>query len=161
MDAYSMLVRDVMVEDVQSVSAEDTLRDALEVMLDNGLTTLPVVSGGQKCRGIIAAVDMLPASEELDDEVAKLASRSGEETAYVAETVPLRGLASHAVEDFMSTNVVSVTAETTLPAAAAMMLQNQIHHLIVVDTQGHIIGILSTMDILEAFARPALEKKPD
>jgi CBS-domain-containing membrane protein len=42
-----------------------------------------------------------------------------------------------------------------------MMLQNQIHHLIVVDAQGHLIGILSTMDILEAFARPALEKKPD
>lgn len=149
-----MQVKDVMVEDVQFVSPGDTLRDALEVMLDNGLTTLPVVEGTQDCVGVIAAVDMLPASEELDDALHRLANRSAQEAPYVADVVPLRGLAAHRVEDFMSTHVVSVGPDTTLPEAASTMLANQVHHLVVVDEKRHLIGILSTMDILEAFARP-------
>lgn len=153
MDAYSMRVRDVMVEQVVSVSEGQSLRDALDMMLDNGLTTLPVIDAGRHCVGVIAAVDMLPASEQLDDEVRDLSHKSSEEQGYVAETVPTQGLAQQAVEDFMSAAVVTVGGGASLPDAAAKMLQNQIHHLIVVDDQDHVIGILSTMDILEAFAQ--------
>lgn len=153
MDAYSMRVRDVMVEEVVSVSEGQSLRDALDMMLDNGLTTLPVLDAGRHCAGVIAAVDMLPASEQLDDEVRELSLKSSEEQEYVADTVPTQGLAQHAVEDFMSTAVVTVSGGVTLPEAASKMLQNQIHHLIVVDDQDHVIGMLSTMDILEAFAQ--------
>jgi len=152
-DAYSMRVRDVMVEQVVSVSEGQSLRDALDMMLDNGLTTLPVIDARRHCIGVIAAVDMLPASEQLDDEVRDLSVKSGQEQGYVAETVPTQGLAQHAVVDFMSAAVVTVGGGAGLPEAAAKMLQNQIHHLIVVDDQDHVIGILSTMDILEAFAQ--------
>lgn len=155
MDAYSMRVRDVMVEDVVSVREDHSLRDALDAMLDNSLTTLPVIDDGGHCVGVIAAVDMLPASEALDDEVKGLSRTSAQEQSYTADTVPTYGLSQHAVADFMSAAVVTVTAGMTLPQAAATMLQNQIHHLIVVDDQDHVIGILSTMDILEAFAQPS------
>ncbi len=153
MDAYTKRVRDVMVEQVVSVSEEQTLRDALDAMLDHGLTTLPVIDESRHCIGVIAAVDMLPASEQLDDEVRTLSRTSSQEQAYTPDTVPTQGLGQHAVSDFMSAAVVTVPAATTLPGAAALMLQNQIHHLIVVDDQNHVIGILSTMDILEAFAQ--------
>ncbi len=152
MDAYQKLVRDVMVEDVQSVAPEDTLRDALETMLEMGLTTLPVLDEHRRCVGVIAAVDMLPASEALDDTLQRLTHTSAEETRYIADAVPLRGLAAHRVEDFMSTAVVSVGPDLPLPEAAAVMLQNQIHHLVVLDVEERVIGILSTMDILAAFA---------
>ena len=154
MDAYSMRVRDVMVEQVVSVAEGQTLRDALDSMLDNGLTTLAVIDSGRHCIGVIAAVDMLPASEQLDDEVKTLSRTSGQEQSYLADTVPTQGLGRHSVEDFMSSAVVTVSAATPLPKAAGLMLHNQIHHLIVVDDQDHVIGILSTMDILEAFAQP-------
>lgn len=155
MDAYSMRVRDVMVEQVVSVSEEQTLRDALDAMLDNGLTTLPVIDPQRHCVGVIAAVDMLPASEALDDEMRSLSRTSGQEQAYTADTVPTLGLAQQSVSDFMSSAVITVGGGELLRDAAAMMLHNQIHHLIVVDDQEHVIGILSTMDILEAFAQAA------
>jgi len=152
-DAYSKCVRDVMVEQVVSVSEGQSLRDALDMMLDHGLTTLPVIDSGRHCVGVIAAVDMLPASEQLDDDVLALSRTSSQEQTYTADTVPTQGLAQHAVEDFMSGAVVTVGGGTALQKAAATMLQNQIHHLIVVDDQKHVIGIVSTMDILEAFAQ--------
>ena len=153
MDAYSMCVRDVMVEQVVSVSEGQSLRGALDTMLDNGLTTLPVIDSGRHCIGVIAAVDMLPASEQLDDEVLTLSRTSGQEQTYLPDTVPTQGLGRHAVEDFMSSAVVTVSAVTPLPKAAGVMLHNQIHHLIVVDDQDHVVGIISTMDIMEAFAQ--------
>jgi CBS domain-containing protein len=153
-DAYSMRVKDIMVEDVVSVSEGQSLRDALDAMLDNGLTTLPVVDAGRHCIGVIAAVDMLPASEQLDDEMGRLSRTSGQEQGYSPDIVPTQGLSNHAVEDFMSAAVVTVSAGAKLTVAASTMLQNQIHHLIVVDDQDHLIGIISTMDILEAFASP-------
>jgi CBS domain-containing protein len=154
-DAYSMRVRDVMVEQVVSVSEGQSLRDALDMMLDNGLTTLPVIDAQRHCIGVIAAVDMLPASEALDDGVRSLSRTSGQEQPYTADAVPALGLSQHAVADFMSSAVVTVGAGELLRDAAAMMLHNQIHHLIVVDDQEHVIGILSTMDILDAFAQAA------
>lgn len=157
MDATNLQVRDVMVEDVQYVAPEDTLRDAMEVMMEQGLTTLPVVDPSQHCIGVIAAVDLLAPTDEMEEELRRVTNTSGEEHGYLAEVVPLRGLASHSVEDFMSSKVVAVAPETPLQKAAALMLQHQVHHLIVVDHEDHIIGILSTMDILEVFAAPVTE----
>lgn len=148
-----ILVRDVMVTDVQCCAAEDSLRDALEIMLEQGLTTLPVVDPSQNCVGVIAAVDLLaPSDDDLEEDVRRLTNQSGDEQTYVAETVETRGLAAHAVEDFMSSRVVAVAPDTELHKAAGIMLKNQIHHLVVIDAQDKIIGILSTMDILEVYA---------
>jgi CBS-domain-containing membrane protein len=35
------------------------------------------------------------------------------------------------------------------------MLRHRVHRLVVVDSQQHVIGILSTMDLLTAFAQDA------
>lgn len=149
------LVRDVMVTDVQCCSPDDTLRDALDIMLEQGLTTLPVVDPAQNCLGVIAAVDLLAPSDEdeLDEDVRRLTTQSGDENGYVAETVQTRGLAAHVVEDFMSSRVIAVAPDTELHNAAGVMLKNQIHHLVVIDAQDKLIGILSTMDILEVYAQ--------
>ena len=153
MDTAPVLVRDVMVTQVQCCSVDDTLRDALDVMLEQGLTTLPVVDARQNCVGVIAAVDLLAPSEEMEEEFRAIAAKSGAENSYLAETVETRGLAAHVVEDFMTTHVVAVAPDTELHKAAAEMLTNQIHHLVVIAPDDRLVGILSTMDILEVFAK--------
>ena len=152
MDTEPVLVRDVMVTDVQCCAPDDSLRDALDIMLEQGLTTLPVVDAGQNCLGVIAAVDLLAPSEEMEEELRRLTNPSGDENGYVAETVQTRGLAVHTVEDFMSSRVVAVAPDTELHKAAGIMLKNQIHHLVVIDAEDKLTGILSTMDILEVYA---------
>ena len=52
----------------------------------------------------------------------------------------------------MSDSVVTVGLETSIQKAAQEMLRNHVHHLPVVDTEDRLIGIISTMDILAAFA---------
>lgn len=152
-DAYSMLLRDVMVSDVHSVGAEDSLHTVLDSMLENGLATLPVVDEEGRCVGMIAAVDLLAPTHALDTDLQTLAKSSQEDRGDFVEVFERSGLSECVVQDFMSTRVVSAAPTTTLPDAANKMLQNQIHHLVVLGPDSRLQGIVSTMDILEAFAQ--------
>lgn len=151
-DAYSMLLRDVMVTDVHSVGAEDSLHIVLDSMLENGLATLPVVDDDRRCVGMIAAVDLLAPTHALDTDLQELAKSSQEERGDFIDVFERSGLSECQVQDFMSTRVVSASPSTRLPEAAHKMLQHQIHHLVVLDADSRLTGIVSTMDILEAFA---------
>ena len=152
---YRLRIRDVMVEDVQYVSPSDTLYDVLDAMMENGFSTLPVVDTTQKCVGMIAAVDLLAPTHHLDDGAERMVEGE-QDFREAAESVQRSALSSHRVADFMSHQVVAVSPDLTLPQAAETMLHHQVHHLVVVDAEERLLGILSTMDILEAFARGAV-----
>jgi CBS domain-containing protein len=151
--AYNELVGDVMVSDVHTVRVGQTLHQVLDVMLENGVATIPVVDEERRCVGMIAAVDLLAPTHSLEHDLQDLATESQEGREDFAEIFERSGLSECFVEDFMSTNVVSVAPATNLPDAAVTMLEHQIHHLAVLDMNQRLVGFLSTMDILNAFAR--------
>jgi CBS domain-containing protein len=47
----------------------------------------------------------------------------------------------------MSTEVITVGMRESIRDAAARMITNGVHHLPVVDENGHVAGMLSTMDL--------------
>jgi CBS domain-containing protein len=52
------------------------------------------------------------------------------------------------VEDFMARRVVTITPDTTLLAAARLMLEHRVGGLPVLDASGRIVGIFSESDLL-------------
>lgn len=52
------------------------------------------------------------------------------------------------VENFMTRQVVTITPDTTLLAAAKLMLEHKVGGLPVVDTSGRMIGVFSESDLL-------------
>jgi CBS domain-containing membrane protein len=152
LNPYRLRIRDVMVEDVQYVSPTDTLYDVLDAMMENGFSTLPVVDTTQKCVGMIAAVDLLAPTHHLDDGAERMVEGE-QDLRAAAKSLQRSALSGHRVEDFMSHQVVAVRPELTLPQAAETMLHHQVHHLVVADEEERLLGILSTMDILEAFVQ--------
>jgi CBS domain-containing protein len=54
------------------------------------------------------------------------------------------------VKDWMTTNVITVSQDTLLPDAAALMREHNIRRLPVTDASGKIVGILSKTDVLES-----------
>ena len=56
------------------------------------------------------------------------------------------------VKAWMSTDVVSVAIESTIQNAAGQMLRNRVHRLVVLDDERRVVGVVSTMDLLAAFA---------
>ena len=52
------------------------------------------------------------------------------------------------VKDIMSENIISVTSSQTAGDALALMIENQIRHLAVME-EGSLVGVLSMRDILK------------
>ena len=59
------------------------------------------------------------------------------------------------VKEWMSTDVITITPETTLPEAHQIMTNEEIRRLPVVDKDGHLVGIVTIGDIRSAEPSPA------
>jgi len=52
-------IRDVMTQNLITVSQDDDLKDAIELLVENKISGLPVVDQDQKLVGVISAIDVL------------------------------------------------------------------------------------------------------
>jgi CBS domain-containing protein len=146
-------VKDLVVRDVITVRPDDPLSEAVSLMFENRVTAMPVVDQKGRCRGILSTTDLIglfrrQATGPVEpDEL----ERFGDAIADASQRGAQFG--SRQVAEVMTANVVTVTLEDGIRHAAAEMLSNRVHRLVVTDANRRVIGILSTMDLLEAFAR--------
>ena len=148
-------VREVMARDVVIVHPDDPLSEAVSLMFENQVSVVPVVDKRQRCKGILSTTDLITLfrkqsagsvePDELDQFTEDLADANQ------------RGsrLGRRQVAEVMTADVMTVTLEDTILVAAREMLRSRVHRLVVVDAQQRVIGILSTMDLLEAFSAEA------
>ncbi len=114
-----------LIGDVIECPPTASLQEAARLMRGAGIGAL-VVKDGEALAGIITERDMLSAAAEG------------------------RSLGEEKVTDWMTTNVGSVSAATTVEEAAAWLLGAGYRHLPVTSGSGEVIGIVSIKDILWA-----------
>lgn len=131
-----MLIRDWMAKDVLTVDENTSLMRATRIMKENGIRRLPVVSHG-KLIGIITDRDVKDASPS------KTTSLDIHELYYL--------LSEMKVKDVMTPNPLTLLGDDSLEKAAMIMLDSKISGMPVVDTAGHLTGLLSETDILRGF----------
>jgi CBS domain-containing protein len=151
-EIYQQRVRDVMVKHVVAVNPDDQVSDALKTMLENRVSALPVVDAHDCCVGVLSATDLLHLAQQLGGELEALHQAEGLSRELLEEQLERTGFSSQVVQEVMTHSAVTVEPDTTLVAAAAAMIRNQIHRLAVTDPQGKLLGIISTMDIIRALA---------
>jgi len=117
-----MLVSKRMTKDPVTVTGEDLLIQARLKMQKGSFRRLPVISDGQLV-GIITDRDMR------------------EHAGYLDRTK---------VAVVMSKKLITVTPATTVEAAAQLLLKQKIGGLPVIE-KGHLVGMITTSDILQAF----------
>ncbi|MFB6105547.1 MAG: CBS domain-containing protein [Halobacteriaceae archaeon] len=118
-----IFVARVMSTDLYTVSRDTLVEDAAGLLLDNDIGSLLVVDADGRLEGILTTTDFV-------DVVAKSQPK--------AETT---------VERYMSTDVVTTTAQASIRDAADVMLANGFHHLPVVDDEEGLIGMVTTTDL--------------
>jgi len=145
-------VRELMVRDVISVRSDDPLNDALSLMFENRVSAVPVVDKRRRCKGILSTTDLMDlfskqvAGQVEPDELDRFAGDLVDASQRSSRLGQLK------VAEVMTQDVMTVTLEDTILTASREMLRHRVHRLVVVDTQQRVIGILSTMDLLEAFS---------
>ena len=149
---YKLHVRDVMVTDVVAIHPTDRVSDALQLMLENHVSALPVVDGHDRCVGVISATDLLQLAQQLGGELEALEQAEGLSRELLERQLEKTGFSGQVVQEVMTHKAVSVKPESTLVAAAAAMIRNHVHRLAVTDAEGGLLGIVSTTDIMRALA---------
>jgi len=150
-DVSARSVRDVMNADVVSIRPHDAVHDALHLLLNKALSALPVVNHQGRCIGILSVTDLIAMTHELVEEL----SDPGRIQEVLMEWLDKNIKEVHSdrrkVATLMTEQVVSIRPDASVLDAAQIMLQNRVHHLPVVDDDGKLVGILSTMDLMRAF----------
>ncbi len=130
-----MFVKNKMTTNPFTISPDQTIPDAHEIMSKNGIRRLPVVKDG-KLVGIISKEDVLRASP------------SQATTFSIGEITYL--LSKTKVSRIMTKNPVTISSKALLEEAAILMRDNNIGFLPVVD-DGKLIGIITESNIFESF----------
>jgi len=131
-----MLIKDWMAKDVLTVDENTSVMRATRIMKEKNVRRLPVLSHG-KLIGLITDRDLKDASPS------KSTSLDIHEMYYL--------LSEMKVKDVMTPNPICLRGEDTLEKAAVVMLMNKISGLPITDKHGHLTGLLSETDVLQAF----------
>ncbi len=144
-------VRDVMNTHVVTVNPNDTLHEALELIHENRVSALPVVNGRDQCVGMLSTSDLIELTHDLDDEIQNLGRAEPSQRPWLVEQLS-QALGAEPVSSQMTPDVETISPEVSVPEAAAAMLRNRVHRLPVTESNGRLLGIVSTVDIMRVVA---------
>lgn len=145
-------LRDVISTTVVTIDPQDTLRNAVDTMVEDRVSALPVVDARGHCVGVISVTDLLGVTKDLSDELNALSESRGLDHEVLVQKLESADVLTEQVKSWMSPDVVSVEVDSTIQHAAREMLRNRVHRLVVLDDQRQVVGVVSTMDLLTAFA---------
>ncbi|MCR9117610.1 MAG: CBS domain-containing protein [bacterium] len=143
-------VKELMSRDVVTIGADESVHEALERIAENKVAALPVVDNRQRCIGFLSSSDLIQIAQELESGIDEL-ERSEEFLLGMIIAKIGDGIGHQPVTDVMSETVISVDPDDLVVKAASVMLRERIHRLPVIDNQQHLVGIISTIDILNEF----------
>jgi len=145
----NMQVKDIMATAVVDVGPEASLHYAIQLMLAQKVSGLPVVDRKGQLVGVLSEGDVLRRTELGTSLQARGISRG---FSRAVDAIAYTTSHSRCVRDVMSAAPVTTTADASLEAAVGLMEQHGIKRLPVVE-QGRLIGIVSRADFLQALAR--------
>lgn len=141
-------VSDVMTTEVICVSRDTPYKELVRLLLDRGVSALPVVDDRRRVVGIVSEADLL-LKEELppETEEAPLLERKRQR---------IQRAKAHGVvaADVMTAPVASIGQHTSVAEAARRMHAKGVKRLPVDDVFGRLVGIVSRSDLLRVFLRP-------
>jgi CBS domain-containing protein len=141
-----MKVKELMTVNVAAVGQAASLKQVAEVMVERGVSGVPVVNADGRVLGVISEGDI----------ILKAASRP--ESAGVLgrllapKAVDERHLAATTAGEAMTAPAVTIEAEQSVAEAARLMVEHQVNRLPVL-AHGKLAGIVSRADIVRAFTR--------
>lgn len=142
-----MLVRDVMTENVFTVTPATPLKVVATRMLEYGVSGLPVVGEDESVVGVVSETDILFKERTAPD-------RKGvvDWLVHYGEDPPLAKLDARTARDAMTAPAVTISSGRSIEDAATLMIDLRIDRLPVVDS-GHLVGIVTRTDLVRAFIR--------
>jgi CBS domain-containing protein len=139
-------VRDVMSTGVIAVRGDTSFKEMAGMLGSSRVSGFPVIDEAGKVVGVVSETDML----------IKEADRAGHPEVFAG----LRRSRDHqkaggvTAAELMTSPPVTIGPDEPVQHAAFLMYDRAVERLPVVDEAGHLIGIVSQVDVLSIFSRP-------
>jgi len=145
-----LTVKDVMAAPVVTVQRETPLKDVARLLIDHGVSGVPVVDATGTVVGVISEGDFL-VKEQGPEAIhhRRLARLVGESPAAQAQLVKLT---ARTAGEAMTTPAITIAPSRAIRDAAALMTSRSVNRLPVVDG-GRLVGIVTRADLLRAYLR--------
>ena len=148
MGESNVRVGDVMTRDVVSVTPETPLKDVAAVLVERGVSGLPVCGADGAVVGVLSEADLLVKQGGSPE-------RSGGLFAWLVETASAPDLAklrARTAGEAMTAPAITVPAGSSVSEAARTMVSLGVNRLPVVE-DGRLVGIVSRADLVRLFTR--------
>ena len=123
-------VSKVMTSEVLEVSPDTPLSEIFQMFLEEGCHHVPIVDG-RKLVGMISSRDLVAVARE-----------------WGAERLTPGALAHKSADEVMSTDLQVVSADQDVEVAIERIGRGDIHSLVVLDHDDHMVGIITNHDLL-------------
>lgn len=144
-----MKVEQLMTRDVISVAPETSLKDVAALLVEHGISGVPVIDRNREVVGVVSEADILIKERGPEPRHGGLIGwLLGGGTAEGAK------LAARTAGEAMSSPPVTVGSHAPAAEAARLMTEQGIKRLPVVGAKDVLVGIVTRSDLVKAFARP-------
>ncbi|WP_320203148.1 CBS domain-containing protein [Agrobacterium rosae] len=140
-----MLAKDIMTGGVKTIHSTNSIRTAIELMVNQGVSGLPVVDEDDIVIGMITEGDLL---RRVEYGATAKDDKKSIDTALVDLDAYIKGH-SWRVGDLMSAEVITVTGDASIASVAKLLFQHKIKRMPVVEN-GRLVGLISRVDLLRA-----------
>jgi CBS domain-containing protein len=138
-----------MTRGVATVTPDTSLRDAASVLVEHGVSGVPVVGEGGEVVGVLSEADIVTKAGGRTE-------RSGLLTWLFDPEFTGEKVTAETSGEAMSSPAVTIAPDKTVHEAARRMIDEGVNRLPVVDG-GTLVGILTRADIVRAFTRSDAE----
>ncbi|MEO8354400.1 MAG: CBS domain-containing protein [Chloroflexota bacterium] len=140
-----MIISQYMKRNVVSIPATTSVREAAAIFVKKHIGLLPVVNDDNKPIGVVGMRDLL--SLELPDFVSFIADMDFVHDFGAVETTrPSARVLDKPIKSLIKP-AITVEEEAGLLRAYALMLQHELHDILVISKDGKLAGIASRVDI--------------
>ncbi len=152
-----MKVSEIMSSPPVTVSPQTSFKAALGLMLERGVSGLPVVQGDDQLVGIVTEADFV--SKEAYGGTRRRALDVILDILGGGQSYWARKAEGLTVDEVMTHTPITASPDEDIRAAARRMVG--VKRLPVVDSEGRVVGVVSRHDVLELFRRPDAELRHD
>ncbi len=143
-----MRVEEIMTKDVITVSPKTPIHEAAELMIDHGVSGLPVVDDAGSVVGIVSEGDLI-LREKPRGRAPWWRLFFGDAERLAREYQKAHGMT---VGEVMTRSLIAVSPDLPIESAALILDQHRIRRVPVV-ADGQLLGILSRGDLIKALAK--------
>ncbi len=144
-----MQAKDIMSRDFTTISVDSSIRHAIDLMVTNRISGLPVVDDAGHVVGVLTEGDLMRRAE-------LGGGRGADAPSTVDFEAYVRGNSWH-VRDLMSADPISVRPDTPLARVAEIMASRGVKRLPVMDGD-RLVGIVSRSDVLRSILNAPLDR---